>query len=377
MDLPFFRFGVLEWTLGRWDRDGANVKRKSWQALCLSSRRLVCLVSVWGLLVPSLDSGAEPQPSPPDEKAWASLGAALFIDTSLSADGKVACATCHPPDAAFTDGKPVSRGVFDRTGTRNVPSLWGLASAREFFWDGRRASLETLMFDPLTTAEEHGMEGEEAVISSVQARYSAEFERLFPGRGATRETVSRVLAAYVRQQVPPPSPFEQFLSGDAQALRPEQRRGFALFTGRAGCARCHPPEGGAFTDGSYHAGEISAALIAKQAGAARELALLDPGARRAAVSARAEVAALGRYVVTLRASDLGRFRTPSLRNVAVTVLYMRDGSVPTLIQAVERELYYRLPEGLQVGDMTPSERSDIVAFLHSLTSPAASTGIGR
>ncbi|RKI32397.1 cytochrome c family protein [Corallococcus sp. AB004] len=324
------------------------------------------------LLMPLLGAAAE-RTSRTREEALASLGEALFFDTSLSADGAVACATCHRPDAAFTDGRAVSRGAFGRQGTRNAPSLMGLAQTREFFWDGRRTSLEALVMDPLTTAEEHGLAGEGAVLALVQARHAEGFARVFPDEGVTRATVAKALAAYLRQLVPAPAPFERFQAGEAQALLPEQRRGFALFVGRAGCARCHRLEEGAFTDGAYHPGEVPLALVPRQPDAARNMLGWDPEARRAAIPARADVAALGRYAVSLRAADLGRFRTPSLRNVARTAPYMHDGSVPTLAQAVERELYYRKSEGLQVGDLTPADRSSLVAFLQALTSPQVPT----
>jgi cytochrome c peroxidase len=132
-------------------------------------------------------------------------------------------------------------------------------------------------------------------------------------------------------------------------------------------------EEGAFTDGAYHPGEVPFALVPRQADAARDVLGWNPDARRAAIPARADVAALGRYAVSLRTTDLGRFRTPSLRNVARTAPYMHDGSVPTLAQAVERELYYRKSEGLQVGDLTPADRSSLVAFLQALTSPQVPT----
>ncbi|MGE6761950.1 cytochrome-c peroxidase [Corallococcus interemptor] len=324
------------------------------------------------LLTPLLGETAE-RTTRTSEEAQAALGAALFVDTGLSVDGAVACVTCHRPEAAFTDGQSVSRGAFGRKGTRNAPSLMGLAQARELFWDGRRGSLEALVMDPLTTPEEHGLDGEGAVLSLVQARHAEGFARVFPGEGVTRSTVAKALASYIRQLVPAPSPFDRFQAGDAQALLPEQRRGFALFTGRAGCTRCHSLEEGTFTDGAYHPGEVPLALVRRQPEAARDVLGWEPGARRAAIPARAEVAALGRYAVTLQAMDVGRFRTPSLRNVARTAPYMHDGSVPTLAQAVERELYYRKSEGLQVGDLTPADRSSLVAFLQALTSPQVQT----
>ncbi|MBZ4416340.1 cytochrome c peroxidase [Myxococcus sp. RHSTA-1-4] len=307
-------------------------------------------------------------------RASAVLGEALFFDTRLSADGTVACATCHRPEAAFADSLPVTPGVYGRVGTRNAPSLIGAGSTRELFWDGRRGSLEELVLDPLTTPEEHGIEDMPAVLASVRARHASGFARVFPGEGVTERTLAQALADYVRTLAPAPSAFERYRAGDAGALTPAQRRGLALFSGRAACARCHRLEGDALTDGAYHAGEVLPELAPRLAAAAREVSRMAPEARRAAVPARVEVAALGRYTVTLRTADVGRFRTPSLRNVAVTAPYMHDGSVATLAQAVERELYYRTSEGLRVGDLTPAERADLVEFLQALTSPVLPSG---
>jgi cytochrome c peroxidase len=307
-----------------------------------------------------------------DAQARAELGRALFFDTALSADGKVACATCHRPEAAFSGGDALARGVFGRSGTRNAPALVGLAGTRELFWDGRLTSLEELVLEPLTRPEEHGLADLTAVLSAIRARHSAGFARVFPREGVTEETVAQTLAAYVDSLSPPPSRFDRHQSGEADALTAAQRRGLALFTGRAACARCHPVQGGSFTDGAYHAGEVAPGVAPRLADVAKEVARMSPEARRSAVTARAEVAELGRYVVTLRPVDIGRFRTPSLRNVAVTAPYMHDGSVPTLTQAVERELYYRITEGLRVGDLTPAERADLVDFLQTLTSPPPS-----
>lgn len=307
------------------------------------------------------------QPSAPDKRARAALGKALFFDTALSADGKVACATCHRPDIAFADREGVARGTFGRRGTRNAPSLLGVGTAG-LFWDGRRASLEELVLDPLTTPEEHGFADISTVLGAVRARHEAGFARVFPGEGVTERTVAFALSAYVRSLVPEPSPFERYLAGEPEALSPAQRRGLALFTGRAGCARCHRIEGSTLADDTYHPGEVAPELASRLASAAQESSRMSPGERRAAVPARVEMAALGRYVATLRPTDIGRFRTPSLRNVALTAPYMHDGSVPTLTEAVVRELYYRAGDGLQIGDLTPAERADLIDFLQALTS---------
>ncbi|MCP3170228.1 cytochrome-c peroxidase [Myxococcus qinghaiensis] len=330
------------------------------------------------LLAPALSSGAERVISP-EEGAQAALGKELFFDESLSVDGKVACGTCHLSEAAFAGRDAIAHGAFGKAGTRNAPSLLGLTYVSEFFWDGRRASLEALVLDPLITVVEHGYPDIQSALSAVRARHAAGFARIFPVEGVTPETVAAVLSAYVRSLESGPSAFERYSTGEANALSPSQRRGFSLFIGRAACSRCHHLDGGRFTDGAYHVGEMAADLASRLAAAAQDISHMSLEERQARILERVDVAALGRYVVTLRPADIGRFRTPSLRNVALTAPYMHDGSVPTLAGAVERELYYHAGNGVRVGDLTPADRADLVAFLQTLTSsetPRAAAVVG-
>ncbi|WP_082282817.1 cytochrome c peroxidase [Myxococcus hansupus] len=340
---------------------------------CLKWLACTCRLAWILFVLPTAGVASEPVLSA-GARASVELGRALFFDKALSADGKVACVTCHRPEVAFSSGEAIPRGVFGRVGTRNVPSLLGLEKQGALFWDGRRATLEELVLDPLTTPVEHGFSDMEQVLPIVRARHSPGFARAFPGEGITPATVARALAAYVRSLVGGPSRLERHLAGQADALSASERRGLALFSGRAACSRCHPFVEEAHSDGDFHPGEVATpASLSQLAAIARSTARMSPEARRAAVSTRSEVAALGRFIVTLRPDDIGRFRTPSLRNVALTAPYMHDGSIPTLAEAVERELYYRTEGGLRVGDLTPSEREDLVAFLHSMTSSTFAT----
>jgi cytochrome c peroxidase len=311
-------------------------------------------------------SGAAPAPL--DEAAAVRLGAKLFEDTALSADGSVSCANCHNPGQGFADHRPVSRGVGGAAGTRNAPTLLGVGRAQAFFWDGRRPSLESVMLDPLLHPREHGMPSSQAVAAVVSKRYGAAFQRAWGPIAVTPEAVALTLARFVKALG---TDAPHLADGHAPHLTEAQVRGRHLFEGRAQCSRCHltQPEASAFTDGLYHPGEVPAALMPQLATVAREVATWPEARRFAAIAERPDVAALGRFVVTLQPADIACFRTPTLRNVARTAPYMHDGSVATLREAVEREIYWRSEVDSPLGRLTPQERQDLVAFLESLSYP--------
>jgi cytochrome c peroxidase len=123
------------------------------------------------------------------------LGKRLFFDARLSADGKVSCATCHQPQKAFTDGRPVAIGAGGKAGTRNTPTLIGAAGARSLFWDGRRESVAELVADPLTNANEHGMASREAVVELVRSlpEYRDDAARLSKAAPLRFEALARLL----------------------------------------------------------------------------------------------------------------------------------------------------------------------------------------
>jgi len=332
------------------------------------------LVVGFSTTTPAFGANRAQESEVPDRQAstqQVALGRALFFDTALSADGEVACANCHRPERAFADDVAVSRGVHQRKGTRNSPSLLDTAHGEALFWDGRRTSLEVLILDPLLHPNEHGMASAADLVLRVRQRHAGAHSRAFAGEDVSADTIARALAAYVRTLESSDSSFDRFqFGGDATALTEAQQQGLKLFMGRAECSRCHNigEQAAPFTDGMYHSGETRADLQPRLHEVAREIANLPEAKRFAAVASREDVAALGRFVVTLRPEDIGRFRTPSLRNVALTAPYMHDGSVPTLREAVERELYYRAGSDARLATLTPWERANLVAFLEALTS---------
>ncbi|HSK76473.1 MAG TPA: cytochrome c peroxidase [Thermoanaerobaculia bacterium] len=312
-------------------------------------------------------------PQTPEKVA---LGRALFDDKRLSADGTVGCSTCHQPGHAFTDGRTVAVGVGQRAGTRNTPTLLNSAYLTSLFWDGRRESLEEQAADPLVNPVEHGLGSHDEVLAKVRAdaAYVSGFRAAFgvAPESIRIEHVVKALAAFERTLVAGDSPFDRYLyGGEPSALSAAEVRGLGLFTGRARCAACHTigEEHALLTDHEFHTIGIGQARV--QSGLAdrtTRLVRLSRAERDRSILSDPEVAALGRFSVTLKPGDIGRFRTPTLRNVARTAPYMHDGSVPTLAEAVERELYYR---GLEAGRplvLTPQEKADLVSFLEALTS---------
>jgi len=327
--------------------------------------------------------GLPPLPAQTDgasNKALVELGERLFSDTKLSADGKVSCAKCHVPDLAFTDRRPHSLGHEDRPGTRNAPTLLNVAFAGPLFWDGRAKDLESQAVAPLTNSAEHAFDSPAAAVRAIlqDARYRRDFERALGASGATItiELIARALSAYERTLYSGGSRFDRYLYGhDPGAMNAQAVHGLELFRHRAQCASCHTigESSALLTDSDFHLSPLGIpadvnsrlSALTKQVMAAR-----DSGNQREVerlIATDDQIAALGRFVVTAKPADIGKFKTPSLRNVALTAPYMHDGSVATLEQAVDLELYARGGALNYPIALTADERRDIVEFLKALT----------
>ena len=271
------------------------------------------------------------------------LGRRLFFETRLSGDGRTSCATCHQPGRRFTDGRRVSRGVFGREGQRNTPSILNRAYGRSAFWDGRAEALEDQVRAALTGDRDLGLSLEEAVARlSRNDEYSRAFRAAF-GEPVTALRIAQALATFVRTQLSGNSRFDRLLSGDVTALRPVERRGLDVFSGRARCARCHA--GPLLSDELFHNTGV----------AWRDARFTDEG--RAAVSGSDR--------------DRGAFKTPSLREVARTAPYMHDGSFARLDDVID--FYDRggranpnLDPDIRPLNLTRDEKGTLLAFLRTL-----------
>lgn len=318
-----------------------------------------------------------PDDNPPSAEKIA-LGKKLFFDKRLSADGAISCAQCHQPELAFSDGLEKSKGVHGRLGTRNAPSLLNVAFNTSQFWDGRQPSLESQALDPLLNPREHGLADQAAVLKLLRndVGYVKSFSSAFGVTESEIELrhVAYALANFERTLIAGDSPFDRYyFQGKQNALSEKAQRGLALFTGAAQCATCHriDQSHALFTDNQFHSlsvglkrvNKLLPAITTQLVGMREKSASIDHS-----VLSDENLAELGRFAITLNPADIGKFRTPSLRNVALTAPYMHDGSIKTLPDAVEFEIYYRSAERGYPLIMTPAEKADLVAFLESLTS---------
>ncbi|WP_232135203.1 cytochrome-c peroxidase [Luteimonas fraxinea] len=311
--------------------------------------------------------------NPADERAQglSRLGEQLFSDPRLSADGITSCASCHDPLRAFTDGRKISVGAFGRPSTRNAPSLLDLEDMESFFWDGRLDDLHETLLQPFTAPNELANPSIDHVVQVVKdiPSYRRDFQKVLNGRSLDERALTDAIAAYLENLDRGTNRYELAQEGGS-ALSAEEKRGLALFEGKAQCAACHTPGTTALTDNQFHHAGIG---FERASGRIKSLVERIDDAQRSRsqlgnlILEDEEVAELGRFVTTRKAADIGGFRTPALRNVANTAPYMHDGSVPTLEEAVDRELYYRgIASGRPIA-LTVDEQRQLLAFLHSLS----------
>ncbi|WP_379653772.1 cytochrome-c peroxidase [Pseudoxanthomonas sp. UC19_8] len=306
-------------------------------------------------------------------KATFELGAAIFSDSNLSADLTVSCQNCHDPQLAFSSQSPRGVGVYGLESTRNAPSLLGLSDVQNFFWDGREASLDSAVLQPFTNQVEMGLANTQILVDAVaaQKRYGPLFKAAFGTEEVTKERIARSLSAYLQSLPSGGASYDDYVSDPVKhPLSENQLAGLKLFSGRAGCSECHSLAGSpaTFSDGKFHHAGIG---FERVAGNVRPLLeKLDDAHERLAVGQAVledqALAELGRFVSTRAPSDLGAFRTPSLRNVAITQPYMHDGSIATLREAVEREIYYRSLSAGKPISLTVEEQQQLVDFLSTL-----------
>ena len=323
--------------------------------------------------------GLPPVPIPADNPQTPqkiALGKKLFHDTRFSVDGKVSCASCHEPERAFTDGRVVAKGVINQSGARNTPTILNAAYYSSQFWDGRRVSLEEQAADPFVNPSEHGLTNHDTILQQVQSdkNYVEAFRAVYVVQAADirMEHVVKALASFERTLIAANSPFDRYYyAGEKGALSASAQRGLALFSQRARCVSCHAigPQNALFTDNQFHALGIGyEAIASKLATLTKKLANSSRREIDARIIREPDVSALGRFAVSLKPGDIGRFKTPSLRNVARTAPYMHDGSVATLEEAIELELYNRGTVDTRPPILNPEDKKDLAEFLRSLTS---------
>ena len=329
--------------------------------------------------------GLPPVPVPdanPVSRKKIALGRRLFYDRRLSLNDTVSCAMCHVPEQGFTSNElATSVGIEGRTVRRNAPTIYNTGYLTRLFHDGREYSLEQQIWGPLLASNEMDNPSVGYVVEKVKhlPDYKGLFERAF-ARDPTMETIGMAIASYERALNSANSPFDRWHYGHrADALSEKAQRGFQLFTGKAGCAGCHTVglQSALLTDNGLHNTGIGyrASMLEEPEKRTVEVA---PGVSIEVDTAAVEAVAerppndLGLYEITQNPNDRWKYRTPSLRNAALTAPYMHDGSLATLEEVVQ--FYNRGGEPNENLDalikplgLTAAEVGDLVLFLNALT----------
>lgn len=313
----------------------------------------------------------------PLTRAKIELGRQLYFDTRMSADGTVSCASCHHPQEGFSRHTPTGVGITGQKGGRNSPSSYNRILSDAQFWDGRAESLEAQAIGPIQNPIEMGYTHEACVAAFKEIPgYAMQFEKIFPGEGLTIEGIGMALASFERSLVTGPSPYDyqeaykRFAALEAEDLAelkddsPETYeqyeqlqlavqinpmsdsavRGFDLFfSKRVGCSACHV--GANLSDEQYH---------------------------NLGIGMSAEKPDLGRYEQTKVEKDKGAFKTPTVRNVALSAPYMHDGSLATLEEVVEHynkggDKNKWLSDKIVPLKLTAQEKLDLVEFMRACT----------
>lgn len=293
-----------------------------------------------------LPPGVPPPPQPEGAAVTVervALGKRLFYDPRLSRDASISCATCHLQEAAFADHLPVSIGIEGRVGFRNSPTLVNVGYHPYYFKEGGNPTLEGQAFGPI---EEH-TEMDYNVPSIVERlRDDLDLQQMAQrayGRNLDAYSLIFSLGAFQRTIISADAPYDRYrYRGETQALSAAEERGLALFASeRLNCTQCHA----GFDLSTY--------------------AIVNNGSH-------ANYADEGLARITQDSTDVGKFKVPTLKNIALTYPYMHDGSYPTLLSVIEQ--YNRGGSGhrnqspyIRPLHLTEQEKQDLLAFLHSLT----------
>jgi cytochrome c peroxidase len=285
----------------------------------------------------------------PYSDAKAELGRTLFFDPRVSGAGNIACATCHNPGLAWSDGLATAIGVGAQRLQRRSPTLLNLAWGTPLMWDGRFDDLEHQAAGPVSAPGEMNqtMPALAAKLAALPG-YRRLFDSAFPGEGIGEKTITQAIATFERGIVSGKAPFDRWIEGDESAISESAERGFALFNGKGRCAQCH--SGWRFTDDSFH-----------------DIGLADDDLGRGRI--RPKVPLLQHA-----------FKTPGLRNAARRAPYMHDGSVPTLIAVMRHYNNGFVARPSLSPEMKPlhlsdAEMNDLVSFMLALTSEDAPVAV--
>ena len=305
------------------------------------------IVFIFAAIVLVFFIGTSFQEENTDIQTKAALGKKLFSEKILSKDSSVSCASCHIPKFAFADTVAFSVGIAGKLTKRNTPSVLNMKNRPYYFWDGRASSLEEQSLMPVQNPDEMGLPIDEAVKRLNQSReYKLLFQKIF-GQKPTAKNLASAFSAFEKTLETVDSKFDDW-SNNLKNLTASEERGRELFVGdKAKCFDCHRMED--FTTDEF-----------KNIGLYNGKELNDAGL----------------FNITNKESDKGKFKTPGLRNIAVTAPYMHNGMFKTLEEVVE---YYNdptkfVPDAINIDDalkkplnLSEKEKKDLVAFLKTLT----------
>lgn len=311
----------------------------------------------------------------PTTKEGIELGRHLFFEKQLSRDGSISCASCHKPELAFTDGLKVSKGVDNQLGRRNAPTVYNASLFKKLLWDGRTSSLEEQSLHPIRDPREMNSTPEQAVARiSGLPKYKQLFGNAFGSTTITVDRMAKGLAQFERSLVSANSNYDRFLKGNYTPTAEEQLGITLFFT--------HPipyAPGGGLRGGNCGDCHLGNTLIGNQ----NELDGFHNNGLETSFSSGQDI---GLKEITGNNLDLGKFKTPGLRNIALTAPYMHDGRFQTLEEVLDHynheDLFTRpgvdpvIPAGTNQRNgtslmLTDPEKKAIIAFLHMLTDSSA------
>ncbi|MDR4460207.1 MAG: cytochrome-c peroxidase [Nitrospirales bacterium] len=305
------------------------------------------MITLEGQMIPDIGPLPTAVPAPPTNLNYAakiSLGKQLYFDGRLSQNNAISCAFCHNPVAGFADPNQTSVGVGGKRGGRQAPTVYNTAFNPFQFWDGRAGSLEEQAIGPIHNPIEMAETHENVVVKLSKIKgYQEQFQSAL-GTGVNIQGIAEAIAAFERTIISTNSAFDKFVLGDPDAMGEDAQRGMAVFKGKGRCILCH--NGSNFTDNQFHN------LGVPQVGPMEE--------------------DLGRYYVTLRESDKGAFKTPTLRSIIESAPYMHDGVFKTLEEVVDffdkgGNANPQLSPLMKPLGLASQEKTDLIAFLKALT----------
>ena len=337
--MPLWQYYLVHW--------GSSITDAKEEAVLGATKELRAKYFPSPLAAPEFAN--EPVRPVPDSVAYdvrkAALGELLYSDTRLSADGTVSCATCHGLNTAGVDNKRYSEGIDGQLGGVNAPTVYNACFNFVQFWDGRAATLAEQAGGPPLNPVEMGCKSFDEIVArlSDDKAFVKSFNEVYP-EGLSQATITDAIAEFEKTLVTPNSDFDRYLKGDKNAMTAEQIEGYDLFK-KYDCATCHA---------GVNMGGLTYELMGPRANYFEDRELTEKSGLTDGDN--------GRWAQTKVERDRYRFKTPTLRNVALTYPYYHDGSVETLKEAVTKMAKY------QVGrEMADGEADKVVSYLNALT----------